>query len=359
MVMPPGAGRHVPASTSRARRSTTCDSGRWPATRAGACPRRASCASARMASHSPATPPSSGRSRPRPRRTPSSACRSSSPSCARTHGEFEAALAGTLPSLITLGDLRGDLHSHSEWSDGAPPDRGHGRGRPPSRLRLPGPHRPHPVAGHRPRARARPGRAAARDHRGAQRAVRGRGGRRHGPARDAARGLPPPARLRARDPGRRRARLRRRPARAVRPGRRVRPRRPTPVAGRADRAGPSTGSAARTSTSSPTRPAARSASATTSTSTGTRLRRGCPDRDGARDERLAAAPGPGGRARAAGRRDRLPAVDRLRRAPHRRARLRELGHQPGAAGLGRAGDVLNTRSRADLLAWVAAKPERV
>ncbi len=34
-------------------------------------------------------------------------------------GEFEAALAGTLPSLITLGDLRGDLHSHSDWSDGA------------------------------------------------------------------------------------------------------------------------------------------------------------------------------------------------------------------------------------------------
>ncbi len=36
-------------------------------------------------------------------------------------GEFEAARAGTLPSLITLADLRGDLHSHSEWSDGAFP----------------------------------------------------------------------------------------------------------------------------------------------------------------------------------------------------------------------------------------------
>ena len=33
-------------------------------------------------------------------------------------GEIEAALAGTLPSLIELGDLRGDLHSHSDWSDG-------------------------------------------------------------------------------------------------------------------------------------------------------------------------------------------------------------------------------------------------
>ncbi|HJV36793.1 DNA polymerase/3'-5' exonuclease PolX [Geomonas sp.] len=34
-------------------------------------------------------------------------------------GEVEAALAGRLPKLITLGDLRGDLHVHSKWSDGA------------------------------------------------------------------------------------------------------------------------------------------------------------------------------------------------------------------------------------------------
>ena len=33
-------------------------------------------------------------------------------------GEIEAALAGRLPALITLPDLRGDLHSHSDWSDG-------------------------------------------------------------------------------------------------------------------------------------------------------------------------------------------------------------------------------------------------
>jgi DNA polymerase (family 10) len=33
-------------------------------------------------------------------------------------GEIEAALAGMLPTLITLADLRGDLHSHSDWSDG-------------------------------------------------------------------------------------------------------------------------------------------------------------------------------------------------------------------------------------------------
>jgi DNA polymerase (family X) len=33
-------------------------------------------------------------------------------------GEIEAGLAGTLPGLVTLADLRGDLHSHSDWSDG-------------------------------------------------------------------------------------------------------------------------------------------------------------------------------------------------------------------------------------------------
>ena len=33
-------------------------------------------------------------------------------------GEVEAGYAGRLPSLVTLADLRGDLHSHSDWSDG-------------------------------------------------------------------------------------------------------------------------------------------------------------------------------------------------------------------------------------------------
>jgi DNA polymerase (family 10) len=36
-------------------------------------------------------------------------------------GEVEAGLAGTLPALITAGDLRGDLHAHTEWSDGHHP----------------------------------------------------------------------------------------------------------------------------------------------------------------------------------------------------------------------------------------------
>ncbi|NJD27943.1 MAG: DNA polymerase/3'-5' exonuclease PolX [Chloroflexi bacterium] len=34
-------------------------------------------------------------------------------------GESEAALAGRLPTLVTEADLRGDLHSHSDWSDGS------------------------------------------------------------------------------------------------------------------------------------------------------------------------------------------------------------------------------------------------
>ena len=43
------------------------------------------------------------------------------PELREDQGEIEAALAGRLPRLVTLGDLRGDLHSHSEWSDGHQP----------------------------------------------------------------------------------------------------------------------------------------------------------------------------------------------------------------------------------------------
>jgi DNA polymerase (family 10) len=34
-------------------------------------------------------------------------------------GEIEAALEGTLPDLITLDDIKGDLHVHTKWSDGS------------------------------------------------------------------------------------------------------------------------------------------------------------------------------------------------------------------------------------------------
>jgi DNA polymerase (family 10) len=33
-------------------------------------------------------------------------------------GEIQAALAGTLPTLVSLADLRGDTHVHSDWTDG-------------------------------------------------------------------------------------------------------------------------------------------------------------------------------------------------------------------------------------------------
>ena len=36
-------------------------------------------------------------------------------------GEIEAALTGTLPRLVSQADLRGDCHTHSEWSDGVLP----------------------------------------------------------------------------------------------------------------------------------------------------------------------------------------------------------------------------------------------
>ena len=33
-------------------------------------------------------------------------------------GEVEAALSGRLPDLVEFGDVRGDLHAHTDWSDG-------------------------------------------------------------------------------------------------------------------------------------------------------------------------------------------------------------------------------------------------
>jgi DNA polymerase (family 10) len=41
------------------------------------------------------------------------------PELREDRGEIQAALAGRLPRLITRADLRGDCHTHSEWSDGA------------------------------------------------------------------------------------------------------------------------------------------------------------------------------------------------------------------------------------------------
>jgi DNA polymerase (family 10) len=43
------------------------------------------------------------------------------PELREDEGEIEAALAGTLPALIRKADLRGDCHTHSDWSDGRQP----------------------------------------------------------------------------------------------------------------------------------------------------------------------------------------------------------------------------------------------
>ena len=41
------------------------------------------------------------------------------PTLREDRGEFEAAKDGALPDVVTEKDLRGDLHMHSDWSDGA------------------------------------------------------------------------------------------------------------------------------------------------------------------------------------------------------------------------------------------------
>jgi DNA polymerase (family 10) len=43
------------------------------------------------------------------------------PELREDRGEIEAALADTLPNLVAEADLQGDLHSHSDWSDGSMP----------------------------------------------------------------------------------------------------------------------------------------------------------------------------------------------------------------------------------------------
>ncbi|MGN6379549.1 MAG: DNA polymerase/3'-5' exonuclease PolX [Gaiellales bacterium] len=40
------------------------------------------------------------------------------PELRENKGELEAARAGRLPELVELGQIRGDLHSHTDWSDG-------------------------------------------------------------------------------------------------------------------------------------------------------------------------------------------------------------------------------------------------
>jgi DNA polymerase (family 10) len=41
------------------------------------------------------------------------------PELREDQGEIEAALAGSLPQLVELSDVKGDLHTHTNWTDGA------------------------------------------------------------------------------------------------------------------------------------------------------------------------------------------------------------------------------------------------
>ena len=40
------------------------------------------------------------------------------PELREDHGEIDAALAHALPALLAVGDIRGDLHTHTNWTDG-------------------------------------------------------------------------------------------------------------------------------------------------------------------------------------------------------------------------------------------------
>src|SRR5207244_7647391 len=41
------------------------------------------------------------------------------PELREDQGEIEAGLAGNLPQLVQLSDVKGDLHTHTNWTDGA------------------------------------------------------------------------------------------------------------------------------------------------------------------------------------------------------------------------------------------------
>ncbi len=43
------------------------------------------------------------------------------PEMREDRGEIDAAIAGDLPDLVTVEDVRGDLHTHTDWSDGKHP----------------------------------------------------------------------------------------------------------------------------------------------------------------------------------------------------------------------------------------------
>ena len=72
-------------------------------------------------------------------------CRSSRPRCGRTAARSRRRSRATLPDLLTEQQLRGDLHTHTDLTDGVASLEDDGRGRRRAAVRL--------LRGHRPRAR--------------------------------------------------------------------------------------------------------------------------------------------------------------------------------------------------------------
>ena len=131
------------------------------------------------------------------------------PELREDRGEIQAGLAGKLPALITEQDLRGILHVHSTWSDGAEHHSRDGRGHVRARQAVPRHLRPQPLRRLRGRALRRSGAPPAGGDRPSQRGVR--------------RTVAHPQGHRVRHPQGRRARLRRRDAGDLRFRRRLDP----------------------------------------------------------------------------------------------------------------------------------------
>ena len=64
------------------------------------------------------------------------------PELREDRGEIEAAQQGRLPRLITLADIKGDLHTHTKATDGRNTPGGDGPGRPGAGLPIPGHNQP-------------------------------------------------------------------------------------------------------------------------------------------------------------------------------------------------------------------------
>ncbi len=94
------------------------------------------------------------------------------PELRENRGEIEAAKKDRLPRLVTVDDIRGDLHAHTEGDRRPLHPGGDGGGRPGAGLRLPGHHRTQPERHRRSGPGPQASGEADRGHRRAQRPAR-------------------------------------------------------------------------------------------------------------------------------------------------------------------------------------------